>query len=127
MLWWLPDAAPAALPAADDRLVCLIVALDGTHHRPFTTLELAAIQSLVDPEEIALGPERYWDLDGMSDSAKRERIGNAVPPDAACAVGSVCLRTLLLARSGQTFMLSNEDIWVRPVAIALMAAQGGAP
>ena len=39
------------MPAANDKLVAMIRALDGTWHRPFTTLELAALQSLVDPEE----------------------------------------------------------------------------
>jgi len=35
----------------------------------------AALQSLVDPEE-------YLELEGLSDSDWRERIGNTVPPDA---------------------------------------------
>lgn len=50
--------AEHALPAADQRLVAVISALDGTWHRPFTTLELAALQSIFDV-----------DLDGTSDSA----------------------------------------------------------
>lgn len=108
----------ACLPAADDRLVTVIRALDGTWHRPFTTLELAALQGLVDPEE-------HLELDGLSDSAWRERIGNAVPPPAAEAIASVMGKTLLLAWVGETFMLSSEPIWVQPVAVALMAAQGG--
>ena len=110
-----PDAigyTAAALPKPDDRLVALIRALDGTWHRPFTTLELGCIQTIVDPEEVI-------ELDGLSDSAWRERIGNAVPPAAARAIASVCGRTLLLAMSGETFMLSAEPIWVRQVAAAL--------
>jgi hypothetical protein len=106
------DFAGEALPSADDRLVAVIRALDGTWHRPFTTLELAALQSLVDPEETL-------ELDGLSDSAWRERIGNAVPPAAAAAIASVMGRTLLMAWSGTTFMLSNEPIWVQPIAVAL--------
>jgi site-specific DNA-cytosine methylase len=102
----------AALPAAADKLVSIIRALDGTWHRPFTTLELAAIQSLVEPEE-------YLQLDGLSDSDWRERIGNAVPPDAAEAIANVMGTTLLLAWSGETFVLSATPIWVRPIAIAL--------
>jgi hypothetical protein len=100
------------LPAATDRLVCVIVARDGTWHRPFTTLELAALQSLVDPEE-------HLFLSGLSDSAWREWIGNAVPSDAAQAVGSVIGRAYLGAMTGETFLLSSEDIWVRDVAIAV--------
>lgn len=106
------------LPLPDKKLICRIVAEDGTWHRPFTTLELAALQSLVDPEEML-------ELDGLSDSDWRERIGNAVPPDAAEAIAGVMGTTLLLAWSGETFMLSSSPIWVRPVAIALSVAQGG--
>ncbi|AAL49567.1 unknown [Sinorhizobium phage PBC5] len=107
-----------ALPAPADRLVAVIRALDGTWHRPFTTLELAALQSLVDPDEI-------FTLDGQSDSAWRERIGNAVPPDAATAIADVMGTTLLLAMTGETFMLSNQPIWVQPIAIALSIDQRG--
>ncbi len=90
----------------------MIRSLDGTWHRPFTTLELAALQSLVEPEE-------QLELDGLSDSAWRERIGNAVPPAAAEAIAGVMGTTLLLAWSGETFVLSSTPIWVRPVAMAL--------
>lgn len=34
-------------------------------------------------------------------------------------------QTLLLAWSGETFMLSAMPIWVQPVAVALSVAQGG--
>ncbi|OIR02579.1 C-5 cytosine-specific DNA methylase [mine drainage metagenome] len=105
------------LPSADKKLIARIIAEDGTWHRPFTTLELAALQSLVDPEE-------HLELDGLSDSDWRERIGNAVPPDAAQAIAGVMGTTLLLAWSGETFMLSATPIWVRPVAIALTVARG---
>jgi site-specific DNA-cytosine methylase len=109
------------LPAAADRLVAVIRALDGTWHRPFTTLELAALQSLVDPDDIVNG----FTLDGESDSAWRERIGNAVPPDAATAVAGVMGTTLLLAMTGHTFTLSSQPIWVQPIALALAIDQRG--
>jgi hypothetical protein len=102
------------LPAPDERLTCRIEALDGTWHRPFTTLELAALQSLFDPEEWS-----EFAMDGASDSAWRERIGNAVPSDAAAAIAGVMGRTLLLAWSGETFLLSNDPIWVQPITVAL--------
>jgi len=105
------------LPAANDNLVVVIRSLDGTWHRPFTTFELAALQGLVDPEE-------QLELDGLSDSAWRERIGNAVPPPAAQAIAGVMGRTLLLAWSGETFSLGSTPIWVRPVAVALSVVQG---
>lgn len=110
------SVADPRMPAANDRLTCVIQSLDGTWHRPFTTLELAALQSLVDPEEQLI-------LDGLSDSDWRERIGNAVPPAAAEAIAGVMGTTLLLAEAGETFMLSNTPIWVRPVAVALSVAQ----
>ncbi|MHB1479394.1 MAG: DNA cytosine methyltransferase [Acidithiobacillus ferrooxidans] len=100
------------MPAQNTKLVAIIRALDNTWHRPFTTLELAALQGLVDPEE-------HLELEGLSDSAWRERIGNAVPPPAAQAIAGVMGQTLLLAWSGETFMLNAMPIWVQPVAIAL--------
>lgn len=120
--WSVADPRPASidgdaascLPAPDERLTCRIEALDGTWHRPFTTLELAALQSLFDPEEWA-----EFGMDGSSDSAWRERIGNAVPSDAAQAIAGVMGRTLLLAWTGETFMLSADPIWVQPLTVAL--------
>lgn len=111
------SVADPRLPAANERLACVIESLDGTWHRPFTTLEMAALQSLVDPEE-------QLELDGLSDQAWRERIGNAVPPDAAEAIAGVMARTLLLAKQGETFLLSSMPVWVRPIAVGLtMEAQ----
>ncbi|MBU9422488.1 DNA cytosine methyltransferase [Burkholderia gladioli] len=106
------SVADPRLPAQNEKIVAIIRALDGTWHRPFTTLDLAVLQSLVEPEE-------YLQLDGLSDQAWRERIGNAVPPDAAEAIGEVMGTTLLLAESGETFRLSSTPIWVRDIAIAL--------
>lgn len=110
------SVADPRIPAAGDRLTCIIRSLDGTWHRPFTTLEKAALQSLIEPEEQLI-------LDGLSDKDWSERIGNAVPPKAAKAIGQVMGTTLLLAAAGETFMLNSMPIWVRPVAVALSVAQ----
>ncbi|HFD3796544.1 TPA: DNA cytosine methyltransferase [Pseudomonas aeruginosa] len=110
------SVADPRMPAANDRLTCIIQSLDGTWHRPFTTLELAALQSLVDPEEQLV-------LDGLSDSDWRERIGNAVPPAAAEAIAGVMGTTLLLAEAGETFLLSSTPIWVRQVAVGLSISE----
>ncbi|MGN6589325.1 MAG: DNA cytosine methyltransferase [Sphingomicrobium sp.] len=106
------SVADPRLPAANEKTIAVIRSLDGTWHRPFTTLELAALQSLVEPEE-------YLELDGLSDQAWRERIGNAVPPKAAKAIAEVMGTTLLLAESGETFSRSSASVWVRPIALAL--------
>ena len=92
---------------------------DGTWHRPFTTLELAALQGLLDPEE-------HLQLQGESDSDHRMRIGNAVPPPAAQAIAGVMGTALLLSWSGETFVLSNLPVWVRPLVAALQAGKSEA-
>ncbi len=100
------------LPAAKDKLIAYIRAIDGTWHRPFTTYELAALQNLFEPGEA-------FELDGNSDTRWRETIGNAVPPASAKAIADVIGTTLLLAKVGQTFTLSSQPIWVKPLARAI--------
>lgn len=112
------SVADPRIPEADEKTIAIIRSLDNTWHRPFTTLELAALQGLVDPEE-------QLELDGLSDQAWRERIGNAVPPPAAKAIADEMFRTLLLSWSGETFALNSTPIWVRPVAVAMNLASGG--
>lgn len=114
------SVADPRLPEANDKVVAVIRALDGTWHRPFTTLELAALQGLVDPCE-------HFELEGLSDSAWRERIGNAVPAPAAEAIAGVMGTTLLLAWSGETFALGATPIWVRQVAAGLALKQPQKP
>lgn len=100
------NVADPRLPASTEQLVALIIAEDGTWHRPFTTLELASLQGLVDPGE-------WLELEGTSDTDHRERIGNAVPSPAAAAIASVMGRALLLAWAGETFSLDSMPVWVR--------------
>jgi hypothetical protein len=108
-----PDADEIeALPQPHERLVARIIARDDTWHRPFTTLELAALQSLFDPEEA-------FELEGGSDAMKREWIGNAVPSAAAQGMAEEIGEALLLARMGETFTLSSKAIWVSPYRFAL--------
>jgi site-specific DNA-cytosine methylase len=85
----------------------VIVAADGTWHRPLTTLELAALQGF--PVRMADGS---WLVLGGSKAEQREHIGNAVPPPAAEAIAMQCRATLLAAAAGG-FMLSSAAIWVR--------------
>lgn len=130
--WSVADPRPASgfAPAPADKLVARIQSLDGTWHRPFTTLELACLQSFIDPEEyFAAGGaaergERFV-LNGSSDQRWREAIGNAVPRKSAKAIGTVMGQTILLARNGETFVLGSTPIWVRPMVAALAVAQDG--
>jgi Site-specific DNA methylase len=86
----------------------IIISLDGTWHRPLTTLELAALQGL--PVIINGKPLL---LSGNSDQRWREAIGNMVPPPAARAMAEVVLHALLVA-SENAWEMSANDIWVSP-------------
>ncbi|EXJ13596.1 DNA cytosine methyltransferase [Imhoffiella purpurea] len=110
------NVADPRIPDPGEPLRCCIVAEDGTWHRPFTTLELAALQGLSDPDQPLV-------LDGGSHGRWRERIGNAVPPPAAAAIASEIGRTLLLAHAGESFALSDTPVWVRPIATACAVRQ----
>ncbi len=109
-------ADPRRQPSPNEKLACRIESLDGTWHRPFTTLELAALQGYVNPGE-------YLEMFGSGHSSWREQIGNMVPPPAAEAIFNVIAETLLLAWSGETFVLGSTPIWVQPVAAALSVKQ----
>lgn len=101
------DKAPPFIP--------IIIAADGTWHRPLTTLELAVLQSFP-----ALFRGAPLVLAGKGHTRWREAIGNAVPPDAARAIGEQLLRSLLLSSLG-AFALDNNEVWVAPHARALIA------
>lgn len=94
------DKAPPFIP--------VIIAEDGTWHRPLTTLELAVLQSfpwLFEGKPLVLA--------GKSHTRWREAIGNAVPPMAALAIAEQLLKTLLVASLG-AWSMSNDEIWVAP-------------
>jgi site-specific DNA-cytosine methylase len=113
-----PDAPPIAI-IEDVRKpppgVPLIIAEDGTWHRPLTTLELAVLQGF--PAEVNGQPLK---LTGTRSSAWRERIGNAVPPPAARAIAERMLFALLQA-DYEAFALAGPDtpVWVTPRAEVL--------
>jgi hypothetical protein len=65
------------MPAADQKLVAHIVSEDGTWHRPFTTLELAALQSLFDPEDPARSPRSPMHSRPTSAATRRTANGSA--------------------------------------------------
>ncbi len=100
--------ADPRIPADNEAGTWIIVSLDGTWHRPLTTWELLALQGF--PVYMPGGSPVV--LTGKSDAKWRERIGNAVPPPAAQAIGEQILRTLLLNAMG-VWELSGTGIWVR--------------
>lgn len=102
-----------------DPRIPVIISLDNTWHRPFTPLENAALQGF---DWLELAGDLVL---GGSDTDRRKKIGNAVPPPSAEAIGCQMLRTLIAAHTGQTFRLSAEPIWVRPLAVALALPSDG--
>ncbi len=85
----------------------IIIAADGTWHRPLTTLELAALQSL--PTVVDGRPLK---LAGEATGKHRERIGNAVPPDAARAIAEHMLVCLAAGRDGRWELSGGGSVWV---------------
>lgn len=95
-------------PRKPPEKLVIIIAADGTWHRPLTDLELAALQGIpdtVDGKPLVLSR-------GGGISSVRERIGNAVPSGAAKAIGISLLKALLASKLG-TWCLSSDAIWVR--------------
>ena len=85
----------------------VIIAEDGTWHRPLTALECAVLQ----------GFSPSLTLSGGS-SAARVKIGDAVPPPAAQRIAEQMLHTLLLADAGGFALSSGGGVWVRERQIA---------
>ncbi len=90
----------------------IIIALDGTWHRPLTTFELAMLQGF--PPMLADGSPLQ--LSGKSDARWRERIGNTVPPPTARAIGEEILLALMSAKDN-LWMLSSTGIWVHSESV----------
>lgn len=104
--------ADQRIPEETENGVWLIIAEDGTWHRPLTTYEMAILQSF--PRN--LPDSRPFQLEGCNEAKAREYIGNAYPPDTAEVT---CMCTLIaLAKSDFKvgFELSWEKIWVSPQA-----------
>jgi site-specific DNA-cytosine methylase len=107
------DGAGPLPPLEDKRPIhAVIEAEDGTWHRPLTTMELFALQGFEPQHEDG----RWIVLDGKSAQGWRKRIGNAVPPPAARAIGASCLRTLIACDAGGLLM-SGEPVWVGPAYV----------
>jgi site-specific DNA-cytosine methylase len=84
----------------------IIIAKDGTWHRPMTTLELAILQGL--PARVDGKPLQ---LAGKSNAKWRERIGNAVPEGAGMAIAASLLMAGIAPMAN--LVLHFTGIWVR--------------
>ena len=116
--WTVAD--PRALPEPDAKLdpPPLVIALDGTWHRPLTTLELAHLQGY--PVFGTDGAPLV--LEGKSDAVWRKQIGNSVPVGTAEAIGNEVARTLLLEAEGTSFVLTPDAVWVDSLRVAIAMA-----
>ncbi len=85
----------------------IIIALDGTWHRPLTIYENAALQSF----PLVMPDGRPLKLAGNSSARWRKRIGNAVPPDSAQAWFEMVGMSLMASEQNDWF-LSSTGIWV---------------
>lgn len=118
------EGAPIEFPRRGRPEHLLVVAPDGTIHRPLTVLELAVLQGFPawhapgDPTQLELGdPRGRWlELSGSSAERWRRRIGNAVPPPSAEAIGREVLE-VLDAGEDEHFRLSATGVWVAPTLI----------
>lgn len=86
----------------------VIIALDGTWHRPLTTFELAMLQGF----PTTMNDGSPLTLAGNSDARWRERIGNAVPPPTAEAIAEEILTSFLASEFNDDWRLSAAGIWV---------------
>lgn len=103
--------ADPRIPSEGERGVFVIIAEDGTWHRPLTTLELLVLQGF----PLQLHDGTPFVMAGNSDARWRERIGNAVPPAAASAIAETILLSMLAQEKGD-WLMSSEDIWVVPIS-----------
>lgn len=97
-------------PAKPAPFIPLIVARDGTWHRPLTLLELAALQGYpvrMHGRELRFSGTR---------TVVAEHVGNSVPPPAARAIADQMLVALAQAHF-ETFALASGDVWVSPEVV----------
>ncbi len=103
--------ADPRIPMADDRGIYIIIAADGTWHRPITTYEMAMLQGF--PRTMRDGTP--FELIDCSDGKAREYIGNAVPVQTSTAIGNALLQTLMANfMNDWHYGFTNDLIWVLP-------------
>ena len=94
-------------PKKGKKCAVVILAEDGTWHRPLTTLELAVLQGL--PWILRGKPLDF----GGGSTAQRKVIGNMIPTPVALAMAEQMLLALLAREQGAFFMDSGgQGVWV---------------
>lgn len=94
----------------------VIRAPDGTLHRPMTDLELAVLMGFPVDFEFCGPSSCSKTADGeQPKTGRRKRIGNAVPPPTAEAIGREVMATLIASANGG-FRLASGSVWVAPEA-----------
>lgn len=103
--------ADPRIPEPDERGVFIIIAADGTWHRPLTTFEGAILQGF----PCLMRDGTPFELVHCSDGKAREYIGNAVPVQTATAIGNALLQTMMPNMLGDWYWGFSDDIvWVQP-------------
>ncbi len=87
----------------------VIIAPDGTWHRPLTLLELAVLQGMP-----ATWQGQPLTMAGGARAKIAEHIGNGLPVGTMQATMGEMLRTLLATKVGAAFMDGSLDVWVDP-------------
>jgi site-specific DNA-cytosine methylase len=106
--------ADPRIPEATQNGVWLIIAEDGSWHRPITTYEMAMLQGM--PSHCPDGAPLV--LAGSSDRVWREHIGNMVPPPAARGIAETMLRTMIPNMVKKEWYWNYEMdavIWVKDI------------
>lgn len=113
--------ADPRIPDPNDRGIYIIIAADGTWHRPITTYEMAMLQGA--PRTMRDGTP--FELVDCSDGKAREYIGNMVPIQTATAIGNALLQTLMPNFMGDWhFGFTNDLIWVKPDSDRIIQPEG---
>lgn len=101
------DLARTQTPKRSEQHV-VIIAQDGTYHRPLTTLELAALQSF------PVWHGGAWLCFPGTQAQQRKLIGNAIPPAAAYAVAVEVAAALRAPGLAGVLVGSDRQIWTAP-------------
>lgn len=112
------DARPLDLVSTIPRNDLVILAPDGTVHRPMTDMELALLQGF------PLRVRGEWLCLPGSREVRRRGIGNAIPPLTARAIACACLEAMNDHNPLSTLLThTHRKVWVQPLAPSWFGAQ----